>query len=103
MVTSNPRCVHGIDSRFCAVCNKVSSFGRPRGAIGSATLPEILEFLDAEEVRATRGAVAEVLGISATALGDQLGHRGAERGDLEAISSGMELTMRLTVWQQRRS
>jgi hypothetical protein len=96
------KCVHGIDSRFCAVCNKVSAFGRPRAAIGSATLTEILEFLDAEQVRATHGAVAEVLGINPAALGDRLGDRAAQRGEVNAIASGMELAMRMTAWTGKR-
>ena len=45
------RCVHGIDSRFCAVCNRTSKTSRPFSAIGSVTLPEIQEFLKAEQAR----------------------------------------------------
>jgi hypothetical protein len=119
------RCVHGLDSRFCAVCNKVSAFGRPRGAIGLATLSEILEFLNAEEVRATYGAVAGLLGVIPRGLGAQLGPHTPERSWIvnadtglptdytqderhralmrrgEIISSGMELAMRMTAWKSR--
>jgi hypothetical protein len=95
------KCVHGLDSRFCAVCNKVSATSRPRGAIGSATLPEVLEFLTAEQVRATYGAVGEVLGLNARALRAQLGDRGVEGGDATVISSGTELAMRMTTWKAR--
>jgi alkylated DNA nucleotide flippase Atl1 len=120
------RCVHGIDSRFCAVCNKVSAFGRPRAAIGSATLAEILEFLNAEQVRATYGAVAALLGVIPRGMGAQLGPHTQERSWIvnadtglptdyskeethpllqrkaDVISSGMELAMRMTTWKTAR-
>ncbi len=95
------RCVHGLDSRFCAVCNRTSNASRPRGAIASATLPEILEFLDAEQLRATYGAVGEVLGLNARALVAQLGDRGVESGGANIISSGTALAMRMTAWKAR--
>src|SRR5437868_10748276 len=93
------RCAHGLDSRFCAVCNRVSIFGRPRGALASATLPEVLAFLDAEQVRATYGAVGEVVGLSPRALAGQLGDRAGEDADPNVISSGMELALRMTSWK----
>jgi hypothetical protein len=120
------RCVHGIDSRFCAVCNRTSKASRPRGAIGSATLPEILEFLNAEQVRATYGAVGELLGIIPRAMGTQLGPHTAERSWIvsagtglptdysrdemhpsllrsdEVIGSGIALAMRLSAWKATR-
>jgi hypothetical protein len=119
------RCVHGLDSRFCAICNKVSSSGRPRTAIGSATLPEILAFLNAEKVRATYGAVAGLLGIIPRGMGAQLGPHSPERSWVvsaetglptdynqderhpalmrsdEIISTGMELAMRMSAWKSR--
>jgi hypothetical protein len=117
------RCVHGIDSRFCAVCNRASKASRPLGAIGSATLPDILEFLNAEQVRATYSAVGELLGVSPRSMGTHLGPHSAERSwivsagtglptgyspdDLhpsllrsdEVISSGIALAMRLSAWK----
>ena len=126
-MTTGVRCVHGIDSRFCAVCNRTSKAGRPRGAIGSATLPEILEFLNAEQVRATYGAVGELLGIVPRAMSTQLGLHTAERswivsagtglptdysGDEmhpsllrtdEVIGSGIALAMRLSAWKATRT
>ena len=125
MTTS--RCVHGIDSRFCAVCNRTSTAGRPRGAIGSATLPEILAFLNAEQIRATYSAVGELLGIAPRAMGQQLGAPTVERswivsagsglptdynaeethpsllGRDEIIRSGTELVMRMTAWKATRN
>jgi hypothetical protein len=51
------RCIHGLDSRFCANCNRPSAFSAPRQAIGSATLSEVLAFLNAAQVRATELAL----------------------------------------------
>ena len=72
-------CVHGIDDRFCAVCNRTSGASRPRAAIGSVDLPEILRFLNQEQLRATYGAVAEVLGVIPRAMGARLGRRTPSR------------------------
>ena len=126
-MTTGVRCVHGIDSRFCAVCNRTSKASRPRGAIGSATLPEILEFLNAEQVRATYGAVGELLGIIPRAMGTQLGPHTVERSWIvsagtglpsdyshdemhpslqrtdEVIGSGIALAMRLSAWKAARN
>jgi hypothetical protein len=96
------RCVHGIDSRFCAVCNRTSKASRPLSAIGSVTLPEIQEFLKAEQAHATVRAIAEVLGVDSRALAAQLGADGTVEGSVPRISSGTELLMRLTAWKARR-
>jgi len=120
------KCVHGIDSRFCAVCNRTSKASRPRGAVGSATLPEILEFLNAEQVRATYSAVGELLGIVPRSMGSQLGPHSPERSWIvsagtglptdysqdemhpsllrtdDVISSGIALAMRLSAWKAKR-
>jgi hypothetical protein len=117
------RCVHGLDSRFCAVCNRTSKAGRPRGAIGSVDLPEILRFLNEEQVRATYGAVGEALGVMPRAMGARLGPHTQERSWIvnadtglptdyskeethpslfrceDIISSGTELVMRMTAWK----
>jgi hypothetical protein len=98
----------------------------PRGALSSVTLPEILEFLNAEQVRATYGAVGGVIGVVPRALGAHLGTRTAEASWIvngetglptdytqnemhpallsknEVISSGIELTMRLSAWKAKR-
>jgi hypothetical protein len=119
-------CVHGIDNRFCSICNRRSAFGVPRGAISSVTLPEILEFLNAEQVRATYGAVGGVIGVIPRALGAHLGARTVEASWIvngetglptdytqnelhpallsksEVISSGIELAMRLSAWKAKR-
>ena len=97
------RCVHGIDSRFCAVCNRTSKTSRPFSAIGSVTLPEIQEFLKAEQMCATARAIAEVLGVDARALTAQLGVDAADEGGVPRISSGTELLMRLTTWKAKRA
>jgi hypothetical protein len=100
---SATRCVHGIDSRFCAVCNRVSKAGRPRGAISAVTLPEILAFLDAEQIRAAPRAIAEVLGVDARTLAAQLEGGTAADETAPIISSSTELLMRLTVWKAARN
>ena len=74
------RCVHGIDSRFCAVCNRTSKASRAPRAIGSVTLPEIQEFLKAEQARATARAIAEVLGVDPRTVTAQLGVETADDG-----------------------
>jgi hypothetical protein len=120
------RCIHGLDSRFCAACNKKSTADRPRGAIGSVDLPEILRFLNEEQVRVTYGAVGEVLGVIPRAMGTRLGPHTRERSWIvsadtglptgysqddmhpslfranEIISSGTELVMRMTSWKAQR-
>jgi hypothetical protein len=95
------RCLHGIDGRFCSVCNRMSK-SRPLAAIGSVTLPEIQEFLKAEQARATARAMAEVLGVDARALTAQLGEDAADEGSVSRISSGTELLMRMTAWKATR-
>jgi hypothetical protein len=117
------KCVHGIDSRFCAVCNRKSKVRQPLGAIGSATLPEILEFLNAEQVRATYSAVGELIGVTPRSMATHLGPHTAERSWIvsagtglptgysqddmhpallnnnEVIGSGIALAMRLSTWK----
>ena len=119
-------CIHGLDSRFCAACNKKSTAHRPRGAIGSVDLPEILRFLNEEQVRVTYGAVGEVLGVIPRAMGARLGPHTRERSWIvsadtglptgysqddmhpslfranEIIGSGTELVMRMTSWKARQ-
>jgi hypothetical protein len=95
------RCIHGIDSRFCAVCNRTSKASRAAGAIGSVTLPEIQEFLKAEQARATVRAIAEVLGVDSRTLTAQLGADAAGDGSAPGISSGADLLMRMTVWKAK--
>ena len=119
-------CIHGIDARFCAACNR-SAKSSGGGTIGRATLDEVLTFLNAEQIRATYGAVAEAVGVVPRALGGQLGPRRPEaswvvsaenelptdydqsewhpallsRG--EVIKSGRELMLRLAIHRGRTS
>jgi len=95
------KCVHGIDSRFCAVCNKQSAFKTPRAAIGSVTLADIERFLESEDVRATRRAVGDALGIGAPALRAAASSRIVDAGDGDVIASGTALLMRMTAWKSR--
>jgi alkylated DNA nucleotide flippase Atl1 len=123
------RCIHGLDSRFCAVCNRSST--RRTTARSSApadtSLPEILEFLNDARTRATYGAVAQVLGVPPRSIGAMLGARRPEASwvvnaetelptdyeqsdwhdDLlassDVIRTGHELTLKLTLWRTRRT
>ena len=65
-------CPHGLDERFCSICNRVRGAVPARRAAGSASLDEILEFLNHEQVRATYSAVAEVLGVIPRSLAVRL-------------------------------
>jgi hypothetical protein len=93
------------------------------GAVG---LTEILQFLNDEQIRATDGAVAGVLGVPARSIGAALGTRRAEASwvvnadtDLptdydpaechpallarpDIIRTANELTLRLSIWKARR-
>ena len=81
----------------CAVCNRTSKTSRPLGAIGSVTLLEIQEFLQAEN-----SAAAHVTGDcrspgrDSRALTAQLGVARRTKVASPRISSGTELLMRLT-------
>jgi hypothetical protein len=112
------KCVHGLDARFCAICNP-----RPPN---DPRLAEILNFLNDEQVRATYGAVADVLGVIPRAMGARLGPHtreaswivSAETGlptdyreheihpalqrDRDIITVGGELKTRLAAWKATR-
>jgi hypothetical protein len=116
------RCVHGIDRRFCAICNRTTKT-RPVRAIADTTLEEILRFLNDQQVRATYGAVAEILNVPPRSVGAQLGERRPEASWVvnaenalptgyrqdemhpslvsrsEVISSGTALAMRMAAWK----
>jgi hypothetical protein len=120
------RCVHGLDDRFCAICNRANRGGL-RASIEpvSANLEDILQFLNEARTRATYGAVATVLGAPARSLGAMIGTRrpeaswvvngetglpaGYEQADWhpdllatsEVIRTGHELTLRLALWRAR--
>ena len=82
------RCVHGMDGRFCSICNR--SQPRPsRGSVGTASLSEILQFLNDQQVRATYGAVADVLGVIPRSLGALLGPRTPEASWIVSAATGL--------------
>ena len=128
---ANPRCVHGIDARFCSICNKpqARSGGVRRRSVApfsDANLDEIIRFLNDQRIRATYGAVAGLLGVSPRGLGAHLGSRrpevswivNAETGvptdynrqeihpDLfskaEIIHTGSELVLRMAAWKTKK-
>ena len=116
-------CLHGMDARFCAVCNR-SSTRRPRAIAGGVTLDEILRFLNEANVRATYGAVGEVLGVVSRSMGARLGARRPEASWIvsaenhlptdyspdewhpallsrpEVITTGTALVLRMTNWRR---
>lgn len=123
------QCVHGMDSRFCAICNRATRGAGARGAGSSSSgtsLAEIVEFLNAAHVRATYGAVAELIGVGPRSVGTLLGPRRPEmswivnqstglptdynsaevhpsllsRGVI--ISNGRELALKMSAWKLRR-
>ena len=128
---ADSRCVHGLDARFCSLCNKrMPDKGHSvrRGPVGDASLSEIIQFLNHQQVRATYGAVAEVLGVIARSMGARLGGAAhnreaswvvsketelptdyaehemhpALRRNSEIITSGLELMKRLSEWKAAR-
>src|SRR5579862_7851603 len=73
------RCKHGMDLRFCSLCSiPRQSTSAPRHLTGQTsasaiyTLQDIVRFLNEEKVRATYGAVAEVVGGIAQGIGARL-------------------------------
>jgi hypothetical protein len=77
---SEARCPHGIDRRFCATCS---------GTVRSTTLSEVLRFLNHEKIRATYGAVAEVLNVIPRSIGTRLGHRRPEASWVVSAKDGL--------------
>jgi hypothetical protein len=90
-------CLHGIDERFCAACNRTakSSSG---GTIGRTTLDEVLTFLNAEQLRATDTAVAEILGVSPRALSAHLGPRRPEASWVVSAENGLPTDYEQAEW-----
>ena len=83
-------CPHGLDERFCSICNRVrGASAAARRSVGDASLDEILEFLNDEQVRTTYGAVAEVLGVIPRSLGARLGPRRPEASWIVSADSGL--------------
>jgi hypothetical protein len=118
-----------LDTRFCSICNSRrhdGEHGQTHSAVDDASLSEILQFLNHEQVRATYGAVAEMLGVIPRSMGARLGPRHAEASWIvsaatglpthygkhevhpallrkrEIITSGIVLKKRLSVWKSER-
>jgi hypothetical protein len=90
-------CVHGIDERFCAACNRTAKSGGS-GTIGRATLEDVLTLLNAEQIRATYGAVGEVIGVSPRALGTFLGAHRPEASWVVSAENGLPTDYDQTEW-----
>lgn len=120
------RCAHGLDSRFCAICNRGGLGGlRASARAADVSLADILQMLNDARTRATYAAVASVLGVPPQSMGALLGDRrpeaswvvngetgvptGYEQSDWhpdllaapDIIRSGHELTLRLALWRVR--
>jgi hypothetical protein len=123
------RCLHGMDSRFCSLCNKPRNLAKQtvrRGQGHDASLAEIIRFLNHEQVRATYGAVAKVLGLIPRTMGAKLGPHRVEASwivstatglpidygqddmhpalleSVDIITTGGELTKRMSAWKSRQ-
>src|SRR5437764_1167045 len=84
------RCKHGIDRRFCSRCSGASNREPSRPPTQApdshrATkaevirLDDIVAYLNAAQVRATYGAVADLVGGIAQSIGARLGGLGGRR------------------------
>ena len=116
-----------MDSRFCAVCNRVNRGGlHASPGTSDASVTDILQFLNEARKRATYGAVASVLGVPVRSIGAVLGTRRPEaswvvNGDTglptdyeqadwhpdllatsDVIQTGHELTLLIALWHAKR-
>jgi hypothetical protein len=125
-----------MDVRFCSLCAAaLHPAKRPQArressgttaSVGVFTLDEIIRFLNDEQVRATYGAVAELVGGIAQGIGARLGFRRPEASwvvnadtgvptgyrvderhsallsKADIITTGSELDRRLAIWKVRR-
>lgn len=71
-------CNHGLDARFCSMCAPKNARNAPstlRGpsSVGVLSLDEIVAYLNDQRIRATYGAVADVVGGIAQSIGARLG------------------------------
>ena len=82
------KCIHGLDARFCATCNRPDK-SKPRSAVGSISFEGILAFLNGEQIRATHGAVAEVLGVTPRSMATLLGPRRPEASWVVSAENGL--------------
>jgi hypothetical protein len=90
------KCMHGIDARFCATCSRSTAQGS--GAAGRIGLEEILRFLNDEQVRATYGAVSEVLGVIPRSVGAALGPRRPEASWVVSADNGLPTDYDQSEW-----
>jgi hypothetical protein len=127
------RCKHGMDSRFCSLCASASRPTRRQtnakvntSTTGTYELRDIVRYLNEAQVRATYGAVAELVGGIARGIGARLtalysrspeaswvvsaesglptGYAASERHpallkDRHIIKDGDELRRRLAEWK----
>src|SRR5262245_199072 len=90
-------CGHGIDERFCATCNRTARSGGG-GTSGRTTPGDVRTFLNEEQIRATYGAVGEVIGVSPRALGTYLGPHRPEASWVVSAENGLPADYNETEW-----
>ena len=129
------RCKHGMDNRFCSLCTGVPRNVRSQKDTSSTSstatyeLRDVVRFLNEKQVRATYGAVAELVGGITRGMGARLtrlysrsaeaswvvsaesgmptGYEANERhpallSKTEIISTGGELEQRIARWKAHR-
>ena len=82
-------CKHGMDQRFCSLCSRAASpkpSRPPKSHLAPVfRLDDIVAYLNAAQVRATYGAVAEVVGGIAQSIGERLGGVAGRRSEASWI------------------
>ena len=77
-------CKHGMDRRFCSLCSRAAASTKPSrppkshlapvfDSTNAERLDDIVAYLNAVQIRATYGAVAQVVGGIAQSIGARLG------------------------------
>jgi len=92
------RCIHGLDRRFCAVCNKAGRSPSARTVAIDTSLTDILSFLNDTRRRATYGAVASVLGVPPRSMGAMLGARRPEASWVVNADTGLPTDYEQSDW-----
>ena len=108
MADSHPHCIHGIDTRFCSICNRQKHDGKRsvrRLAVGCLGLSEIIPLSMGARL-GSRCAEASWVVSAATGMPtdyakDEM-HPALFR-ERELISSGAELMRRLKEWRAVRA
>ena len=93
-------CKHGINQRFCSICNRISRVGRlasshqhgEPSSLSTYELTDVIRYLNDAQIRATYGAVAELVGGIARGIGarlTQIYSKSAEASWVVSADSGL--------------